>query len=385
MIAGRGYSLDGGSTAFWPIGYPAFVAGILAVVHAGKVGVTLTQVALSVGTLALVYAMAGALFESVLVARVCLLILVLSPNQLSYTSLIMSETLFTFLVLLGFWLVLVAKPGLLVDVIAGFVFGYACLVKPQACFLLTMVFGAHWVGVVLSMAASRERLTVRRFVIMHLVLAATIGCWILRNYAVFGTFVPVATDGGYNLLLGNNARAVGSRTAEAEVGAMYFAPPEATPKTPAEQELAVDRQTRAAAIRFIIENPGRFLALIPRKLYFLFRDDTEGFDWNIWGINTRPFPFHIKLLWRILVPLARLHYGLLLTLAGAMLTTAFIRALRGRPTRLPWLGCLVILYFAAISSVFYGETRYHFPIVPWISMYAALPIASLLRVSQTSA
>ena len=37
----------------------------------------------------------------------------------------------------------------------------------------------------------------------------------------------------------------------------------------------------------------------------------------------------------------------------------------------PLLGLGIIAYFTLLALVFYGGARYHFPIMPWVAMYAA--------------
>jgi hypothetical protein len=51
----------------------------------------------------------------------------------------------------------------------------------------------------------------------------------------------------------------------------------------------------------------------------------------------------------------------------------------------PLLGLGIIAYFTLLGLLFYGSSRYHFPVMPWVAMYAAALPNALPRPSASSA
>lgn len=84
-------------------------------------------------------------------------------------------------------------------VCAGVIYGYLVLVAPSFQ-LLAPVFAAY----LAFFGPFAWRRNVAAAVLLGVVTATTMSPWLIRNYQVFGQFVPVATNGGINLLLGNS-------------------------------------------------------------------------------------------------------------------------------------------------------------------------------------
>src|SRR5437899_2735449 len=84
---GLGYQEHGAPTAFWPVGYPAFLGAIFALFGRSLLIAKIANALLYTGVLALSYWLAGRLFRSTLTAKLALLILAFYPNHIAYTSL----------------------------------------------------------------------------------------------------------------------------------------------------------------------------------------------------------------------------------------------------------------------------------------------------------
>src|SRR5690242_9774898 len=119
-------------TAFHPIGYPGWLAGLVWVAKAiglqrhESLLIMLTQAVIGTASVALVYAIAHRLFN----ARVAIMAGALTacfPNLVFYTGLLYSETLYVFGILLAVWIVVRAEwnpvPSLPVIALFGFVVG----------------------------------------------------------------------------------------------------------------------------------------------------------------------------------------------------------------------------------------------------------------------
>jgi 4-amino-4-deoxy-L-arabinose transferase-like glycosyltransferase len=355
---GRGYQSNGVPTAYWPVGYPAFLGAIFALFGRSLLVAKIANLVLSTGVLALSYWIAGRLFRSALTARLTLLILAFYPNSIAYSSLVASESLFMLLMLLGIALLLIPNARFLMAVLAGAVFGAACLVRPQ---LLPLPFAFVLLLPGAKKAAGPFGGRLLSLVGVYAALVLVLLPWTLRNYKAFGHFVFVSTNGGGNLLIGNNPWASGAYVFRPE-----FAAIEGTG-----DEYEQDRRAGRFAIQYMREHPVETLKLWPRKLWYLYRGDVEGLRWSIEGIEASGRRVSER-LWTALVAGAEAYY---LFLGAACVATLFL-LLRtstggGGHAAFPSLGLAVIVFFTLLGLVFYGGSRYHFPVMPWVAMYAA--------------
>ena len=93
-----------------------------------------------------------------------------------------------------------------------------------------------------------------------------VGIWTARNAVVFGSFIPVATNAGYNLLLGNSENTVINAETTTNI-CVHWPDPSLT-------EVEQDAHFRNEALIFIRENPGNAFKLYIQKWanYFNFRN-----------------------------------------------------------------------------------------------------------------
>jgi hypothetical protein len=192
-----------------------------------------------------------------------------------------------------------------------------------------------------------------------------LGPWAIRNFVVFEEFVLVSTNGGINLLVGNNPHATGTyRSDDSLFTRIGFS---------VADQVAADRRARQLAVDWMREHPARFLALIPRKLWHMWAIDGEA----EWFYQAGHAAYERRAIcFRIVRVFNQAFYLTLLVMAGVMIWAM----IRGRiPAPSPW-ACLIywiILYFTIISVVFIGGPRFHFPVMPWTIMGAAWGIILL--------
>lgn|GEM_PF-2524419 len=156
--------------------------------------------------------------------------------------------------------------------IAGMVFGLLVLSRAQTIIYLPFIL--FWIGFIVKKHVWQRVLS---FMILTMVVLAP---WVYRNYRVFNTFVPLTTQGGYNLWQGQNPDASGTRS-------QYTDPPfhiraeveeeiKSLPATYA-YELALQDIYMREAVAFIKNDPGRVVILGLRKCVFYWG--------HYWGIN----------------------------------------------------------------------------------------------------
>ncbi len=362
IARGDGAVFHGRPTAYWPVGYPALLAPLFAISGPSVIAAQLLNLALALGTLLLAHRATLLVGGSVRAARAAVVLLALWPNQIAYTSLVANETLSSFLVLLGVVLLLARRWWQ--DLLAGLVFGYACLVKPQVALLP--------IAVLLVMQRSRWRpfgAALRRMVLrsglVYALLVLVLVPWTVRNWRLFGGLVFVANSGGVNLFIGNHPGATGTYPRPDEGARLSGA---LLPFDIGSTEYQADQKARALAVDYLVHHPGAALATLPRKLFHLYAKDVEGFSWMQEGA---PQARGRYLLLPALKVTAQIYYMLVLLAAGAALHVLF----RQRRAQVLLVPACVVGYFTCIYLVYFAIGRFHFVMVPWLAACAALAVS----------
>ena len=392
MAAGYGYSMQTGDfwpdnvappflsaepgrqlTAYWPVGYPAFLAGLFFVFGPSIWVGQIANLVLSGLILILAYQIAKRLFQSELSGRLTLLLLAFYPDHIFYTSLIATEILFLFLLLLTGLFLLLAQNNLRWAVAAGVVCGLACLVKPQTILVPGLVIASQFARE-LGWPALRHYLKIG--LISYLLLGLTLVPWTWRNYTLFNDVVFISTNGGYNLLVGNNPHADGAYGHHKPITAML---------SDVSDEQTRDAKATALAISYIREHPWQTIKLWPQKVWHLYKRESIGLYWNQQGLSAE-MNQRFATLFAILMTFAQIYYGVLAILfAGSLFT---LKRVYSRIGLYPFLPISFIIYFTGITILTFGIGRFHFPIIPWVIMVIGAGITTifgLMPVTRTRA
>lgn len=368
LATGQGYLDNAGApTAFWPPGWPLALS-----VAFGSFGATLATLGLfnlanAALTGLLILTLGRRLFGSEAGARAALLLYAVYPNAIGYVPLGLTEVFYTALLLLGCWIV-VARSSRWHLVAAGLVFGVATLVKAQTLVVVPLLFAIDWLRG-RDLWRRLPRLVVDGLLVLA-VAALVVLPWSARNHAQLGHWVAVSTNGGYTLLTGNHDTATGDYSPDAPVVKELMARPGLT-------EVTRDAEAKRLGLAWIEANPAKFLALAPRKLMRLWLPDGEA-EWAYQG-GAPGYP-RFEMAYRA-VRIANQGYYALLMLAFAAAFPAMI--VRRRRDGQRWLGWWlmpwgVALYPTLICVVFSGQSRFHYPVMPFVCMAAGWLAVSLL-------
>jgi 4-amino-4-deoxy-L-arabinose transferase-like glycosyltransferase len=358
LLATGQYSERGLPTAFWPVGYPAFLAGVMAVFGTDPLVGQAANAVLGVLAVWLLHRWCLLQFGCPRVAGLAALLLAVYPNHLGYTVGLYSEPLYTVL-LLAVAVVARQRWGDARWVLAGALAGAATLVKSQtlllAPLLLALLVLPHWRWAVL-----RRRFSA--WLLALVAMAAVVAPWTMRNWVVMGAPVPVSTNAGMSLLIANNDGMHWGQDRDYHHGGPVFRQLGFTVR----DQVAVDRHARELAWQWMADNPGRVLALFPWKVYRQWAYDGEAEWWFQMGYagyeQARP-------VFRALRVVNQVFYGVLLLLGLAGLWR--VLRLPGGTGPRAWVLPLLLLFFTALCTVFSGQSRYHYPLVPFIWAYAA--------------
>lgn len=149
---------------------------------------TLVQILVSSGSVVLVY-LFGKKFLSEKVGLIGALLLSVEPTSVFTSTIIMSDTVFVFAMLLGTYLLFdrpkTAREAVSVGLLSGIIFGYAALVRVIAEYLAVCLLAAYVLVFHKELRPMRTTLlTLGAFVLGVMLVMAP---WSLRNYKQFGT------------------------------------------------------------------------------------------------------------------------------------------------------------------------------------------------------
>jgi 4-amino-4-deoxy-L-arabinose transferase-like glycosyltransferase len=402
LSEGRGYEVpqDGTPTAYYPVGYPLALGLVFRVVglfrapdhaptprliadawrdrlgdHAETLGYlvwtgTLFNAALGVASIALVFFIARRLAGT----RPAALAAALTagfPNLVFHTGVLLTETLFIFL-LLAALCVLIAIPWRAGEPRAarllgfGALVGAAALVRPLVLVLLP----------VLPLAVLAGRLGWRRAATATALAALgallLIAPWSLRNARVMGAPIAISTNLGDNLCVGHYPGAPGHFVITPVCrGSMTYGKPTVNP----EWEVQRSAELRRKALQFIARRPADEPRLLARKLYFLLRQDHNG----ITAVESHGRDRFIGETLRVaLQTIADWYYYAVLALGIPGLLVM---------SRRPWeprriLLVLAVLALASAPLLFFGSPRFHVPFLPLLSIAAAIAVSGLVAIGR---
>lgn len=374
MAAGKGYNeVNGEPTAFWPPGWP------MALSLAFRVTGTAIPPIYTVGLLNLLFGVITAwltldlgrrLFHSEAAGRTALLLLAIYPNNIAYYPLALTEVFYTMLLLAICWL-LIARHSWLTVIAAGLLLGVATLVKAQTLVVVPLILGIEvfrsryfWKAIPAATA---------KFVFLIAVAALVVAPWSMRNQREMGQFILVSTNGGLTLLTGNNDTTTGG-----------YAPDDPLAKSVMDNKALSEMERDAEAARlgreWIMANPGRFVQLMPFKVAQLWLPDGEG-QWGIEG-GYANFEQHAAVA-RVLRWGNQIYYCLLLVgFAIAAIVMVRYRRRQEEPLIDWWLLPYgIAAYPTMIAMVFSGQSRFHYPVMPFVVMACGWLIAYAFQQS----
>lgn len=219
----------------------------------------------------------------------------------------------------------------------GLFWAFAALTNPALCVLLPFLLG--WVIFERrksGMATARLAARVALFFVLGLLP------WTVRNYWALGGFVPVKSNFGLELFLGNNP------------SVKHIYTPELHPWLNSNQELALimngevnyGRRTMRAAMQFIEAHPGRFLELSLERIADIWTDEYD----------VKTDPWVTQLHWEKGYVIFYSGFSLL-ALAGLLLASYKYRE-EAAPL------ALTLLIFPVIYYITHSGARYRHPIDP---------------------
>lgn len=231
-----------------------------------------------------------------------------------------------------------------------------------------------------------QRARLKKYLCFVLCAAATVGVIGCAAYIQSGRFVYQATTGGYNLIMGANDLADGTSNYDVfnkEGQAGYLTYDEKTTMTYEEQ----DSFYKSAAFDWIKKNPGKYLALMPKKLFTTLY--SEGYSLGTYYDDVSQgsgSAFYKGLFARltgqsdekissadIIVLWTQGIY--MITLVSAFACVIYLIVKRRIATLMPFV--FAVAGTVGVTMLLVGGSRYHFPVLPLFIMAAAILFQSV--------
>lgn len=337
----------GDPTAQWPPGYTALLALTYFIGAKGLVAVKVLNVGLAMVSIVLAYLLASRLFDRQ-VGLLAALLLAAFPSYVYLSTLVLAENLFipAFLLavlLMVHWGTGGRPPTARQSLAVGAVIAFAGLVRAEGLWLLAPAL------VVWLIASHGWARAVPQMLLVLVGATVILTPWMVRNAIQLDSFIIVRTASPSSIAVGLNPNY--------KLYGPGLWPAEARPSLG--QSLRIHR-----------DEPWRPFPLLGHKIYDLYEDDSGILFW-IQGFGHNPVLTdeafdrwkniaNAAYFWVGAVAVVGLAMSLVKRNAGALLLAA------------------VVATWTLGFALFIPETRYHLPLLPLMSAFAAVPMVSLL-------
>lgn len=341
-------------TAQWPPGYPAFLASLYTIFGVSVVVAKVASAVLGALTTTVLYMLGRQLFDR-LTAALGALFLALMPGQIFFTGILWSEVLFSFLylsALLGIALMpqRPARERLAWAAGVGLLAAASAYVREAGLSLLPVAL-LYW-----GWALRAWRPALGWAGAATLVAALLIAPWAVRNVVKLDAFVALSSSTGVNFWRGHHEGATGGFD---PIGPLLA---KSKPRTEPGGEIDILQRGMREGLQFLVRHPLQELNLAKNKTRLLYQGDTIGLTLAE-AFDSQPF-VHTRLR-TVLHHLANGVYDLVLALAGLAMVRWALR--RGDQPLLPVVA-IAVLTMGYVA--FWGDPRFHFPLVPLLCLLA---------------
>jgi len=344
LATGLGYVDDRGRpTAYWPVGYPAVLAFSYSLLGQRPLTGILLQVILGTVTCVVVCSVASSAFGP-RIGRLAALLLAVYPTHVFYSTLYLTEPLFTLLLVAAVAMLHQRGPRSVRLMAAGLLLGSAALVRPVI--LLFPLMLPAW----FRFEGSSMAKMLRRTALVGICTLIAVSPWAVRNHMLTQSWFVISTNGGRNFWMGNYPGAFGGYAVSKEISQQL--------PNGSESDLSRGYRLGLAAIE---ASPMQTAVRALQKVSYFFALETDGVLWNLKGLD-RPPPLAVTLL---LLCAANAGYVFVVTFAVLGLTGA------AGTQRLGSLFVLIVGYLLLVAMIFVGDPRYHYALVPLATVFAA--------------
>lgn len=357
LVAGNGYRekldiplyLDHAISRVGP-GYQFFLAGIYKIFGRNLYLVWVLQAFIHILSGYLIYLITKKIFLSEKAGIISAFLFLFFIDIFELTAMVLTETLFLFLLLLSVYSAIkfFQDPNYKNSAFAGFAFGIVILTRPTVLPIFLIMLGVMIYKKYFKRAAL--------FLIIPVLIITP---WTIRNYKVHNAFILTSSAGGINLWMGNNEQATGES----------FYTKEMSDYINKHGFVAAEKKGIEEGVKFIINNPIRFIKLIFMKT-------------SIYFSLARPASF-----WSHLNGIAVLITALLSSgFAFVIFSSGIAGGLKSLKEKNFLANLLIVFAITAplIVIPLVVETRYRYQIYPFLIIFGGFFLANIKENLQNS-
>ncbi|HEY8172163.1 MAG TPA: glycosyltransferase family 39 protein [Dehalococcoidia bacterium] len=352
-------------TALWPPGYPITLAAIYKLTDDSVAAGRFANVVFGSLTAVLVFAIARKLFGDLLPAVFSGLAIAVLPSHVLFTSVLLSETYFGFLLALILFVSVYfvfdrEKPNLPI------VFGLGLLVAATGyvrgefiafggVLALLMIF--HW-----------RRRALLPLVAFAIGAALVVTPWTIRNRSSMGETIIGTTGAGRVLYQGHNERTDGGPSLQA----FWYLEQDYAGLDRKTIELEANKDGTRLAKDYAKDHKVHELQLVGRRMFLLFRNDESGVTW----IQSNKLWFDEENANKLIALSSFVFWGLT-ALALASIPIWW----RWRDTKRWAVFAIAPYYMVVFGVLFIGDPRYHYAMYIPITTFAGVGLAAAARMT----
>jgi len=334
--------------------YPLFLSAIYSVFGHSYLAVRIIQSIIGSLSCVVVYFIGKKISDKNL-GYVSAIICVFYPFFIYYTGYLLVETLFTFLLAVTIYCLIIAmeKPIGMNFGLSGVLMGLSGLCKPTAF----VFFPFAILGFLINLG-TRKFSTYKNLAVFFFLFVLTLSPWIIRNYVVFHRIIPGATQLGATLLDGSllfAAQHERRMDEERQTNPVLLKGEELN-------EVKRNDYFTREAILFMRNNPRYMVNLALRKFLKFWRLYPHTADIYQYEYSTT-----------LLVLISLFSYGLIVPFSIAGIVISFSKWRRF----VFFYG--VILSFTFLHMIFWSQIRYRLPIMPYMIIFAVISLNSILQ------
>ena len=324
----------GFKTAFWPMGLPAYLTFMRFISEDYLLLVKFLNIFFYLTFIVVTYR----LFSEQLSKKALIVFLILFsffPNNLFSANVILTD--YPFALLLWISIYITIKHPLRQAVIVGILLALSCYLRPVGLLLpfLIILYYFKSYGIKPSLKYSGIILTV--FILI-------LSPWIIRNYHVFHSFVPVSTNGGFNFLMGNHPNSNGNVNFDFKYDV----------SNPNEVEESVIAYSKG--FKSVIDDPLQAIVRSFKKIFFSYIRGDSSITWSLKKTENKLSPIILSYAFFLT------NYFFYVIILLSILS--FYSVFNKESSELKSILKYVYIFFILMVIIYVGSERYLIPILP---------------------
>ena len=324
----------GFKSAFWPIGLPAYLALAKFITEDYLLLVKFLNILFYLTLIVVTYK----LFSEQLSKKALVVFLIcfsFFPNNLFSANIILTDYPFSLLIWICIFITI--KYPLKKVVIVGVLLALSSYLRPVGLLLPFLIILYYFKSYGIKSSLKYSGIILAVFILI-------LSPWIIRNYQVFNSFVPVSTNGGFNFLMGNHPNSNGNVNFNFEYDN----------SNPNEVEESVKAYSKG--FKSIIDDPLQAIVRSFKKIMFAYIRGDSSITWSLKQTENKLSPIFLSYVFFF----ANYFFYVIIFLSFFSFYSMFSED----NSKLKSILNYVYIFFISMILIYVGSERYLIPILP---------------------